>query len=78
MSTLYTIGHSTRTIEEFTELLETYGITHVVDVRTIPKSRRYPWFGQGPLATVLDSKQIHYSHLKDLGGMRHAQPDSIF
>ncbi len=49
ISTLYTIGHSTRTIEQFVALLQAHNIKKVVDVRTIPRSRRNPQFGQDEL-----------------------------
>lgn len=74
---LFTIGHSTRTIEEFLALLKKYDITHLVDVRTIPKSRRVPWFNSEELAKSLHKERIDYTHLKSLGGLRHAKKDSI-
>lgn len=74
---LFTIGHSTHTFEEFIALLETYQITHLVDVRTIPKSRRVPWFNSQPLAKKLAQQKIHYTHMKELGGLRHPRKDSI-
>lgn len=74
---LYTIGHSTRSIEEFIALLRTFHINHLVDVRTIPKSRRVPWFNSDALKFSLAKEKIHYQHLKALGGLRHAKKDSI-
>lgn len=77
MTTLFTIGHSTRTWDEFLELLQLYGITHLVDVRTIPKSRRFPWFNQATMRAALKSQGIVYKPLPELGGLRHAHKDSI-
>lgn len=74
---LYTIGHSTRTLKEFIELLNIYEITHLVDVRTIPKSRRFPWFNKSALAAALHKEKIKYTHMSELGGLRHAHKDSI-
>lgn len=74
---IFTIGHSTRPIVEFVELLETYGIQEIIDVRTIPKSRHNPQFNLGQLAQPLIEKGIRYKHLTKLGGLRHARKDSI-
>jgi uncharacterized protein (DUF488 family) len=77
MYTIYTIGHSTRTIEQFIELLRAHGIEEVVDVRTIPKSRHNPQFGAEELAVSLQQAGIAYKHLAKLGGLRHASKDSV-
>ena len=77
MKTLYTIGHSTRTIEEFLELLKAHHIQEIVDVRTVPQSRHNPQFGQDQLQTALAQAGIAYTHLKKLGGLRHPSSDSI-
>lgn len=74
--TIYTIGHSTRTIEEFIEMLKHYGIEQVVDVRTIPRSRKNPQFNRDELEHVLPSVGINYTHLKSLGGLRRPMKDS--
>ena len=74
---IYTIGHSTHTIEDFIALLKHHGITELVDVRTIPKSRHNPQFNEPELAHVLRNHHIGYRHEKDLGGLRHAHKDSI-
>ena len=71
MKTIYTIGHSTRTIEQFLELLKAHHIQEIVDVRTIPKSRHNPQFGQDRLPPALEQADIGYTHLKKLGGLRH-------
>lgn len=74
---IYTIGHSTRPIEDFIDLLKSYEIEMVVDVRTIPKSRHNPQFNEEPLKIVLKESHIHYHHLPKLGGLRHTTKDSI-
>jgi len=58
-------------------MLEAHGIRQLVDVRTIPKSRRNPQFGQDELAAALEQHGIRYIHLPGLGGLRHARKDSI-
>ncbi len=73
---LWTIGHSTRTEDEFLALLATHGIRHVADVRRYPFSRRYPHFNGDRLAAALHKAGIFYSHEPGLGGRRKAQPDS--
>ena len=74
--TLYTIGHSTRALEEFMALLEVYGINRLVDVRTVPRSRHVPWFNKETLPAALKPRGILYTHLSKLGGLRHAKMDS--
>ena len=75
--TVYTIGHSTRTIEEFISLLKENGIELLVDIRTIPKSRYNPQFASEPLEKSLTSAKINYEHMRPLGGLRHTTKDSI-
>ncbi len=72
-----TIGHSTRTIEEFLSILKAHGVERLVDVRSIPKSRRVPQFNSVALAASLREQGIEYVHLKNLGGLRHAKKDSV-
>ena len=74
---IFTIGHSTRTIEEFLSILNAHGIKRLVDVRSIPKSRRVPQFNDDALAASLREQGIEYVPLKSLGGRRHAKKDSI-
>lgn len=74
---IFTIGHSTRSIEEFTELLGTFNIEEVVDVRSIPKSRHNPQFNEETLKQSLQLAQIDYRRLEKLGGLRHSKKDSI-
>lgn len=74
---IFTIGHSTRLIEDFLKILKQYQISEVVDIRSIPKSRHNPQFNNDELAHVLRNHHIGYRHQKDLGGLRHAHKDSI-
>jgi uncharacterized protein (DUF488 family) len=73
---LLTVGHSTRPIDEFIQLLKAHGVERVVDVRTVPKSRRNPQFGQDALRGSLQAAGIAYTHMAALGGLRRARPDS--
>jgi uncharacterized protein (DUF488 family) len=75
--TIFTIGHSTRPIAEFIDLLQSNGIAQLIDIRTIPKSRHNPQFNSDALAASLHAARIEYVHMKDLGGLRHARKDSI-
>lgn len=77
MHTIYTIGHSTRTIEQFIALLKAHDIEELVDVRTIPKSRHNPQFGEEELAASLQEAGIAYKHLALLGGLRRTSKDSV-
>ena len=71
-----TIGHSTRPIDVFVGLLAANGVTHLMDVRTIPKSRHNPQFNSDALARSLRDAGIAYTHVPGLGGLRRARPDS--
>jgi uncharacterized protein (DUF488 family) len=75
--TTYTIGHSTRTLDEFVELLKAYSVTFVVDVRTVPRSRHNPQFNKETLPGSLKERAIRYLHMPEIGGLRHAKRDSI-
>lgn len=74
---IYTIGHSTHPLDVFIAMLLANEITHLLDVRTIPRSRRNPQFNQETLASALRASNIDYRHLPGLGGLRHARKDSI-
>jgi uncharacterized protein (DUF488 family) len=74
---ILTIGHSTHSFDEFVAMLQAHGVTQLVDVRTVPKSRRVPQFNSETLAASLQSRGINYVHLKSLGGLRHAKKDSV-
>jgi uncharacterized protein (DUF488 family) len=72
-----TIGHSTRTIDEFIGLLQAHGATCVVDVRTVPRSRNNPQFNKDSLPLDLGKAGIGYVHMPGLGGLRHSKSDSV-
>ena len=71
-----TIGHSTRSIEEFIRLLKAHSIERLVDVRTVPRSRHNPQFSRDQLSPALHRSRIHYRYMPGLGGFRHARRDS--
>jgi uncharacterized protein (DUF488 family) len=73
---IFTIGHSTRTLDDFMALLEREGIQRLVDVRAFPVSRRYPHFDREPFAASLRARDIDYVHAPALGGRRKPRPDS--
>ena len=74
---ILTIGHSTHPIEEFVALLNAHDVRQLIDVRTIPKSRRNPQFNRDELAAALKRSKILYKHVPELGGLRHPRKDSI-
>jgi len=76
-TTVLTIGHSTRSIESFIEMLRAHGVKRLVDVRTIPRSRTNPQFNREDLAQSLAEASIGYTHVAELGGLRHARKDSL-
>ncbi|MGZ5205180.1 MAG: DUF488 domain-containing protein [Caldimonas sp.] len=71
-----TIGHSTRALDEFLTLLVAHGVTQLVDVRTVPRSRHNPQFNADALPTSLASAGIGYVHAPGLGGFRPTSADS--
>ncbi len=71
-----TIGHSTRTLEELLALLRAHGVTRLVDVRTVPRSRHNPQFNRDTLPDALQAAGIAYLHMPGLGGLRHPRADS--
>ena len=75
--TLWTIGHSARPITEFLELLSSYRIDALVDVRSFPGSRRYPHFNRENLSASLTTADVEYIHMPELGGRRKAKQDSL-
>ncbi len=75
--TIWTIGHSTRSFEEFLGLLEEHHIELLADVRHFPTSQRVPWTTRALLAKALADRDIAYEHFEDLGGFRKALPDSV-
>jgi uncharacterized protein (DUF488 family) len=75
--TIWTVGHSTRPIDEFTDLLLAHEICLLVDVRTIARSRYNPQFNADTLAESLREAGLQYRHLQELGGLRKPKKDSL-
>ncbi len=73
---IFTVGHSTRSLDDFVELLRHYGIDCLVDVRTIRRSRHNPQFNRETLEVGLLGQRIAYRHLQGLGGLRHSRAGS--
>lgn len=67
---IYTIGHSTRSLEEFIDILKHFQIELVIDVRRFPSSKKFPWFTKDSLEKELLSNKIQYIHFSELGGFR--------
>lgn len=74
---LYTVGHSTRSFAELLALIQAHRVKHLIDIRTVPRSRHNPQFNKEAFAKALKGKRIRYTHMKELGGLRHASKDSI-
>ncbi|HSQ99788.1 MAG TPA: DUF488 domain-containing protein [Sphingomicrobium sp.] len=72
---IFTVGHSTRSIPQFTELLQSSQVSLVVDVRTVPRSRRNPQFNEDILGAELGEYQIGYLRIAGLGGLRGRSTD---
>lgn len=77
MNTIFTVGHSTRPIDEFIVLLHLHSITQLVDIRSIPGSHHNPQYGQQELKDSLEQEGITYEYLKKLGGLRPSVKTSI-
>lgn len=73
---IWTVGHSTRALDELIGLLKACNIEVVVDVRTVPRSRKNPQFNKDTLEQTLPEAGIEYAHAKTLGGLRHPKKDS--
>ena len=73
---VWTIGHSTRSIDDFIAALRAHEITLLADVRLLPGSKRYPHFNNDVLAHSLGEHGIRYEHFRELGGRRKPRPDS--
>ena len=73
---VFTVGHSTHPLDEFVLILRAYGVDRIVDVRTVPKSRHNPQYGEVELRSSLPSAGIDYRRIEALGGLRHARKDS--
>ena len=70
MATLFTIGHSTRSLDELVEALQAHGVERLVDIRSFPMSRRLPHFNRENLERELPRRGIEYLWMKELGGRR--------
>src|SRR4029453_14749636 len=73
---IWTVGHSTHSIEEFVRLLTAHDIKTLFDVRSFPGARRYPQFNKTALAESLTNNKVDYIHAPLLGGRRQPKPDS--
>jgi len=73
---IWTIGHSTHSLDEFMAMLHSFKIELVADIRSYPGSRKFPQFNKEALEISLPQNHIQYIHIKDLGGRRKAKPDS--
>lgn len=74
---VYTIGHSTHTSDDFIQMLKSFDVTHLIDVRRFPSSRKYPHFNKCALDIALQKNDIAYTHIEALGGRRPAKKDTI-
>jgi uncharacterized protein (DUF488 family) len=74
---MWTVGHSTRTLQQLIDLVQAHGVDLVADVRKIPRSRRHPHFDTATLPASLGEAGIGYVHLPGLGGLRRQRPDSV-
>lgn len=74
---LFTVGHSTHPWLEFVELLQAWEIEELVDVRSVPRSRAFPWFTQAKMQNSLPKSGIDYAYMPKLGGFRESAEDSI-
>jgi uncharacterized protein (DUF488 family) len=74
---VWTVGHSTRTLETLAGLVREHGVTTVADVRTVPRSRHNPQWNRDGLADALGVHGLRYVHLPELGGLRHPRRDSV-
>lgn len=75
-NTIYTIGHSTHSLEKFISMLQSFEVSMVADIRSLPGSGKYPHFNQELLSVSLEENHIHYKHLIGLGGRRRVKKDS--
>jgi uncharacterized protein (DUF488 family) len=74
--TIWTVGHSNLSLEAFVSMLDAFGIRVLADIRSLPGSRKYPWFNQTELSLSLQQSGIRYVHFPGLGGRRSPRPDS--
>ena len=76
MKEIWTIGHSTRTKDDFVNLLKNFNIALLADIRNYPGSKRFPHFNKEKMEIYFPENEIMYMHFKDLGGRRKPSPDS--
>lgn len=76
MKTIWTIGHSTRDLDEFLHLLKTFKIEILIDVRHFPGSRKFPQYNKENMANTLPENGFEYKHMVNLGGRRKVDPNS--
>lgn len=74
---IYTVGHSTRSLEELVLLLRAFDVSVLADIRTMPRSRRNPQFNCDALPAALKARRLRYVHLPGLGGLRRPHKDSL-
>ena len=74
--TVLTVGHSTRPLKEFIELLKAHSVASLIDVRTVPRSRHNPQFNRDTFPGALEAAGIRYAHVAGLGGFRRTHPGS--
>src|SRR5438309_8702158 len=77
MPEVFTIGHSTRSADEFVSILKAHAVTRLIDIRTVPKSRTNPQFNTETLRQTLATAGIAYGHMAGLGGLRRPRKDSV-
>src|SRR5690606_1711143 len=75
-ATVFTVGHSTRPIDDFAALLRAHGVECVVDIRTVPKSRHNPQYWEDAMREALPDLGLEYARIAGLGGLRKTVPDS--
>lgn len=73
---IFTIGHSTKPIQDFLDMLKAHGVNRLIDIRTVPRSRHNPQFNSDSLPASLASEHIGYQHLAGLGGFRRTSDKS--
>jgi uncharacterized protein (DUF488 family) len=74
---IWTVGHSTLSVQDFIARLKSFEITLLADVRSFPGSRRYPHFNKESLSSALRDAGVRYEHFRELGGRRRPRPDSL-
>ena len=74
---MFTVGHSTRSLDDVIALVHTHGVEAIVDVRRMPRSGRHPQFNIDTMPSALAAAGIAYAHAPGLGGLRRGRPDSV-